>query len=185
MTVFVAFLRAVNVGGRGTIAMAALKALCADLGFRDAATLLQSGNIVFSATGRRAAIASRLADGIAERHGFRPAVALRTADELAAAIDNNPFPAAATDDPAHLLLVFPVSPPDSGATERLAAVKVADEKLVLAGGELYAHYAGGVGRSKVTNAVLERALGVPATGRNWNTVTRLLRLAKTPGAKGR
>ena len=63
--------------------------------------------------------------------------------------------------------------PASGAGERIAAVKVANERLHLSGRELFAYYAAGIGTSKVTNTVLEKALGVPATARNWNTVGNL------------
>jgi uncharacterized protein (DUF1697 family) len=179
LTRFVALLRAVNVGGTGKIRMADLLALCGDLGFADAATFLQSGNVVFSARGSDKAVAKKLADAIEDSHGFRPAVIVRTADELAEVIAQNPFPEAAKTEPNRLLVSFLAGPPAEDATVRIAAVKVDREKLHLAGRELYVHYAdGGMGTSKVTNVVLERALGVQATARNWNTVGKLLVLAR-------
>jgi uncharacterized protein (DUF1697 family) len=172
------------VGGTGIIRMAALKALCDDLGFNGATTLLQSGNVVFRAKGSERTVAKKLADAIAASHGFRPEVAVRTTAGLAAAIAGNPFPVEAAGDPSHVLIAFTEAPPDDEAAGRIAAVKVDRERLVLRGGELYIHYAAGIGRSKVTNAVLERALGVPATARNWNTVSRLLEMAKSLEADG-
>jgi uncharacterized protein (DUF1697 family) len=178
VTAFVALLRAVNVGGTGIIKMADLKVLCESVGFTDVKTLLQSGNVAFLAKGSDKAVAKKLADAIEKSHGFRPAVMVRTAGEIADAMKRNPFKAEEKSDPTHLVIAFMADPPTSGAKERVAAVKVATERLHLSGRELHAHYASGQGTSKVTNVVLERALGVACTARNWNTVTKLLNLAR-------
>jgi uncharacterized protein (DUF1697 family) len=179
MTGFAALLRAVNVGGTGIIRMADLKALCEAIGFRDVTTLLQSGNVVFRDTGSDKTVAKKLGDAIEKSHGFRPAIMVRTTDEIADVMAQNPFEEAAKIEPNRLLVSFLAAPPGKDAAARLAAVKVDKEKLHLAGRELYVHYAeGGMGTSKVTNVVLERALGVPATARNWNTVGKLLALAR-------
>ena len=174
MTVFAALLRAVNVGGTGNLKMADLKALCEEIGFDDVQTLLQSGNVAFTATGTDKAVAKTLAAAIQNRHGFRSAIAVRTAAEIADAIKRNPFKTETKADPRFVVVGFPAAPPTAGAAGRIAAVKgAAGERLKLSGRELYVHYPEGQGRSKVTNAVLERALGVPVTVRNWNTVTKL------------
>jgi uncharacterized protein (DUF1697 family) len=182
VTAYVALLRAVNVGGTGLIKMADLKALCAAIGFRDVATLLQSGNVVFTAKGSDKAVAQKLADAIEKSHGFRPTIVVRTGAEIADVIARNPFAAAAKAEPNRLLVSFLAGPPAKDAAERLAAIKVAKEKLRLVGNALYVHYAdGGMGTSRVTNVVLERALGVAATARNWNTVTKLLAMMQAAG----
>ena len=174
MTVFAALLRAVNVGGTGTLKMADLKALCDEIGFGDVRTLLQSGNVVFAAMGTDMVVAKKLADAIQKAHGFRPAIAVRTAAEIADAMKRNPFKAETKKDPRFVIVGFPADAPTAGAAARIAAVKgAAGERLSLSGRELFVHYPEGQGRSKVTNAVLERALGVPVTVRNWNTVTKL------------
>ncbi|HVY20779.1 MAG TPA: DUF1697 domain-containing protein [Bauldia sp.] len=179
MSGFAALLRAVNVGGTGIVRMADLKSLCEGIGFRDVTTLLQSGNVVFRATGVDKTVARKLADAIEKSHGFRPAIMVRTADEIANVMKRNPFEEAAKLEPNRLLVSFFADPPGKDAATRLAAVKVNKEKLHLSGRELYVHYAeGGMGTSKVTNVVLERALGVPATARNWNTIGKLLTLAR-------
>ena len=64
MTVFAALLRAVNVGGTSIIRMADLKAVCEKIGFTDVQTLLQSGNVVFTARGRDNDLAKKLADAV-------------------------------------------------------------------------------------------------------------------------
>ena len=176
VTAYAALLRAVNVGGTGVIRMADLKALCETIGFRDATTLLQSGNVVFTAKGSDKTVAQKLAGAIEKSHGFRPTVVVRTADEIADAMARNPFAAEAKNDPGRLIVAFAAGEPTSGAAARVAAIKVAGERFVLSGRELYGHYADGQGRSKVTGTIIERALGVPATGRNWNTLGKLLAL---------
>jgi uncharacterized protein (DUF1697 family) len=178
MTGFIALLRAVNVGGTGIIRMADLKVLCEKAGFRDVTTLLQSGNVVFRATGSDKAVARKLADAIEKSHKFRPAIMVRTADEIEAVMRHNPFKAEEKSDPSHLIVGFSIEPPAAGAAERIAAVKVNKEKLHLGPRELYIYYGTGQGTSKVTNVVLERALGTPVTARNWNTVGKLLTLAR-------
>ena len=174
----IALLRAVNVGGTGIIRMADLKAICEKAGFRDVTTLLQSGNIVFRASGTDKAVAKKLADAIEKSHKLRPAIMVRTAEEIAAVMQHNPYKAEEKTDPSHLIVAFAADSPTAGAAERIAAVNVNKERLHLRGRELYIHYATGQGTSKVTNAVLERALGVPVTARNWNTVGKLLALAR-------
>lgn len=182
MTAFAALLRAVNVGGTGIIRMADLRALCEKIGFGSVQTLLQSGNVVFTAKGTDKAVAEKLAAAIERSHGFRPAVMVRTAAELAGVIERNPFPAAAKAEPNRLLVSFLAGPPAKDAAERLAAIRVEKEKIRLVGGSLYVHYAeGGMGTSKIGNAVLEKALGVPATARNWNTVTKLMAMITEAG----
>jgi uncharacterized protein (DUF1697 family) len=123
-------------------------------------------------------VAKKLADAIEKSHGFRPAVMVRSADEIADVMARNPFKREEKDDPAHMIVVFAADTPTAGAAERVAAIKVNQERLALSGRELYVYYGTGQGTSKVTNAVIERALGAPATARNWNTVTKLLALAR-------
>ncbi|MSP20376.1 MAG: DUF1697 domain-containing protein [Alphaproteobacteria bacterium] len=105
MTAYVALLRAVNVGGRGKVAMADLRALATDLGLANARTLLNSGNLVFGADGTADKIAARLAAETTERLGLTTDFLVRSAQEWRAAIAANPFATAATDDPGHLLLM--------------------------------------------------------------------------------
>lgn len=173
MTVFIALLRAVNVGGKGMVRMADIRDVCGKLGYGDGQTVLQSGNIVFSAKGAAAKIAASLEAALASDLGLRTTVMVRTAAALDAAIAANPFPDVAKEEPGRLLVGFLSGKPLTDATERLASIKVNRERLSLHGQELFIHYADGVGRSKVTTAVLERALGVSVTARNWNTVTKL------------
>jgi uncharacterized protein (DUF1697 family) len=177
MTVHIALLRGVNVGGRNQIKMAALRELCEPLGLAGAQTLLQSGNLVFASGDRGAALSSRIADAIERSFGFRTEVILRTADALADTIARNPFAGRDDVDARRLLVMFLAAAPAADADDRLAALDVGREEARLDRRQVYLHYPDGVGRSKLTNALLERAVGTAGTARNWHTVTRLGTLA--------
>jgi uncharacterized protein (DUF1697 family) len=73
---------------------------------------------------------------------------------------------------------FLISEPGPESKQKIAQIKVGPEELHLDGRELYIYYAGGMGTSKLTPAVIERTLKVSGTGRNWNTVTKLLEMAE-------
>jgi uncharacterized protein (DUF1697 family) len=174
MTTFVALLRGINVGGRNKLAMNDLRALCEELGFAGVRTYIQSGNVVLNTSLRSsAAVESRIEGAIREQTGLDVSVVARTSKDLAKTIAANPFTAASIDH-RYLLVVFPKARP----TKTLIDVSAyGPEQLVVEGSDVFVYYPNGVGRSKLTNAVLERLLGGPATARNWNTVNKLLALA--------
>jgi uncharacterized protein (DUF1697 family) len=178
MTVFVSLLRAVNVGGRGTIRMTALADLYRAQGFDSVMTVLQSGSVVFSTRLRSAArVADRIGDAIEEAFGFRPVVVMRTADELRGTIARNPFADRTDVAPGRLVVMFLAGTPARGAGKALAAAYQGPEDIHLRGSEVFIHYVNGIGRSKLTGAVLERTFGVAGTARNWNTVMKTANIA--------
>lgn len=183
MTVFVSLLRGINVGGNKTVAMAALKALYESLGLEGARTLLNSGNVVFATTEKdRAKLARKIEAAIEKEFGFRPAVMLRDAVALKEIVAQNPFPDVAKRDPGHLVVMFLASRPGKDAPKRLAAAYDGPEEIRIAGEDAYITYPNGIGRSKLTNALLEKQLGVAGTARNWNTVTKLLEMIEATEA---
>ncbi len=181
MSVHVALLRGINVGGHALVAMADLRALLAELGFGDARTLLQSGNAVFSGRARSgAALETRLEDEAAKRFGgVRPAFFLRSVDEWADMIARNPFPVEARRDPARLVAMFLKAAPVASAVEALRASVAGREVIRVGTRHLYITYPDGQGRSKLTGALIEKKLGIAGTARNWNTVLKLAELAQS------
>jgi uncharacterized protein (DUF1697 family) len=178
MAVLVALLRAVNVGGTGKLPMQELRAACADAGLRRVSTYIASGNLVFETDKSAAAAKSLIGDLLHDRFGLTKNHALvRTPRQLAQVIAGNPFAAAAAKRPNLLMVNFLDGRPLSAAASALAAYD-GPERLHLAGDHLYVDYAEGVARSKLTPAFLAKALGVPATGRNWNTTNKLLEMAQ-------
>jgi uncharacterized protein (DUF1697 family) len=178
MTVFVAFLRGINVGGRTTIKMATLTTLFENLGLENVKTLLNSGNVVFAAKKSSSPLAKELEDAVEKEFSFRPAIVLRTAAELKKIMAGNPFPDMAKDDPSHLLVMTLAKKPKAGANASLAKVYSGPEQIEIKGDNIYLTYPNGIGKSKLTNALLERHLGGAGTARNWNTLTKLVALAE-------
>lgn len=168
----VALLRAVNVGGR-KLPMAELRALCAELGWEDVATYIQSGNVVFTAPGKAEAIETMLEQAIAKEFGLDVPVIVRSKAEWAAYPAENPFPKEAKDEPNRLMLVVTKRPPAAGAAAAIEARAKAGERVRQAGDALWFHYPEGAGTSKLTPSLVDRAIGSPGTARNYNTVMKL------------
>ncbi len=168
----VALLRGVNVGGHRKVPMADLRALCVELGFGDVRSHVQSGNLVFTATGARADVEARLEAGIEARFGFPVDVMVVDAPDWRRLIDQNPLPEAASEAPRHYYVGVLKAPPAPGAAERLEAKGQAGEVVRAVGGVLYLHFPLGAGRSKLGN-VDAKVVGSPGTLRNWNTVLAL------------
>jgi uncharacterized protein (DUF1697 family) len=168
----VALLRAVNVGGR-KLPMAELRALCAELGWTDVATYIQSGNVVFSAPGKAEAIEAALEAAIGKRFGLDVPVIVRSKAQWAEYPGLNPFPDIAKDAPARLMLVLTKRPPIKGAAEVVEARARDGEQVRQTGDALWFHFPNGAGKSKLTPSLVDRAIGSPGTARNYNTVMKL------------
>lgn len=168
----VALLRAVNVGGR-KVPMAELRALCAELGWEDVATYIQSGNLVFTGKGEPAALEAELERAIRRKFGLDVPVIVRTAVQWAKLAAANPFPKAAREEPNRLQLLVSKKRPNPDAAETLLARAQGGERVEAAGGALWFHFPAGVGVSKLTPALIDKACGSPSTGRNYRTVTKL------------
>ena len=178
--VHIALLRAINLGGRNRVAMSDLKNLFATLGFPGVQSLLQSGNVVFESAKRTAAELERLLELETEKHlKVRADYLVRTSREWKEIVARNPFPGEAKDDPSHLLVTFLKKAPTTKDVEALQAAIRGPEMVRVVGRQAYITYPAGIGRSKLTHTLIESKLGCQGTGRNWNTVLRLLALAKT------
>jgi uncharacterized protein (DUF1697 family) len=180
----VCLLRGVNVGGHHKIKMDALRALFESLGLRDVETCLQSGNVIFRP--ERPALArfpERLEDALERTFGFRPAVILRTPSELRDVIARNPFAKRRGIDPAKLAVTFLARDPGPETREKVRRIPPHPEELWIDGRELYIYFPNGMGRPKLSMALLEKTLQTPGTSRNWNTVTKLLELAESLEAR--
>ena len=163
MTVYVALLRAVNVGGTGKLPMAKLKAMCAEAGFTNARTYIASGNVVFESKTSAAEVKSELEKRMLKYAGKAVGVLVRTGAELDAILNGNPFP---KTEPNFTYAVFLDEKPSRDALTQATGVK--DEEFKAGKREIYIHYPTGMGRSK---------LKIPAakngTARNMNTIAAL------------
>jgi uncharacterized protein (DUF1697 family) len=179
MPVYIALLRGVNVGGRAKVAMSDLRALLTELGFEDARSLLQSGNLVFRGAARKAAeIEASLFSALQRRLGLRSDVMIRTAHDWDGIVAGNPFPDETQRDPAHVVVLFLTLAASAAAVAALQGAIAGREIVRGSGRQIYAYYPDGIGRSKLTLPAIEAALGTRATGRNWNTVLKIAALAR-------
>lgn len=173
----IALLRAVNLAGYNKVGMADLRELLVGLGFTDAQTLLQSGNLVFSGGNKpTTALEQTLERAAATQLGLDTDFFVRTAKEWQAIIDANPFPREAKADPSHLIAVIVKDQVDPKTVIALQKAIVGREVVRARGRCAYIVYPDGIGRSKVTSALIEKKLGTRGTGRNWNTVLKLAAL---------
>ena len=175
----VALLRGINLAAHKRMAMKDLVAVFEKCGCTDIATYIQSGNVVFRTEAKDLArLQKRIEDAIEKSCGFRTGVVLRSSAELKDIIRRNPFAKRSGIEPNRLVVSFLTGAPAPESKQRIAQIKVGPEELVLDGRELYIYYGGGIGSSKLTPAVIERALKVSGTARNWNTITKLLEMAE-------
>lgn len=175
-TSYVALLRAVNVGGKNRVAMPALRALAEGLGLGSPRTVLQSGNLVFEGEGEPAKIAARLQEAAAAELGLEVDFLVRAAEAWRAILDACPFADEARADPSHTVVMCLQRAPEAAQVEALRAAIKGRERVACAGTEAYFVYPEGIGTSKLTTAVIERALGTRGTARNWNTALKLAEL---------
>lgn len=177
LSTYIALLRAVNVGGAGKLPMASLRKLLEDLGYRRVETYIQSGNAVFDAAGPAAKVGADVAAELEELMHAPVVVVLRTHEELGRIIARNPFAAEAAADPARVHVGFLAGPAAAGAETGLERIvtqyPARRDRYKLVGETLYLHLPDGAADTKFTGKALDRALGVPATARNWNTVVKL------------
>ncbi|MFY9588538.1 MAG: DUF1697 domain-containing protein [Actinomycetota bacterium] len=179
MTTYIALLRAVNLAGLNKVGMADLRDLVAGQGFKDPKTLLQSGNVVFSGRARAsAALETSLEKAAASQLEVTTAFFIRTAEEWTKIISGNPFPKEAKNDPGRLLVAALKDAPARKSAQALSDAIRGRESVRIKGKTAYLVYPDGVGRSKLTMALIEKKLGTRGTARNWNTVLKLAAAAK-------
>jgi uncharacterized protein (DUF1697 family) len=150
---------------------------------REVRTYINSGNAVFkSPVSDPRDLERRLSKAVERRHGFAPRVLALTRGELEEAAAGNPFPEAHTNHKS-VHVFFLAAPPDRPDTDGLEHLRIQSERFALKGRFFYLHTPEGFGTSKLAKGA-ERLLGVPATARNWRTVTTLIELAGAPSAPG-
>lgn len=179
MAVIIAMLRGVNVGGHNKIKMEELRALCEALKLRDACTFIQSGNVIFRSEERDLGLlAAKLQKAIERKCGFRPDVILRTAAEMREVIGRNPFAKRREVEPNRLLVTFLTGEPLAEARDKAAQLETAPEELRMERREVYIYFPNGMARPKVSWSTIERILKTSGTGRNWNSVKKMLEIAE-------
>jgi uncharacterized protein (DUF1697 family) len=159
--------------------MEELKALYQRQNLRDVETHIQSGNVIFRTAESDGARWGRHIENVIEKKfGFRPRVILRTPAKFRSVIARNPFAKRNEMEPSKLAVIFLESDPGKAIREKVLAVKADPEELRMEGSELYIYFPNGMARPKLSIPAIERILKTPSTGRNWNSVKKLLEIAE-------
>ena len=178
MKTYIALLRGINVAGQNMVPMSDLRDMIAKLGYQEPRSLLQSGNLLFRAGERTTGQLEReLEAQAAKRLGLETQFFVRSAQEWETIVARNPFRKEAESDPGHLILMCLKSAPKPEDVRALEESNPGRERIHAVGTQAYIVYPDGVGRSKLTNALIDKKLDTRCTGRNWNTVLKLLDLA--------
>lgn len=174
MTRCVLLVRGVNVGGKKLV-MAELRGLLEGMGLLDVRTVLNSGNAVFTTDLSPADLEPRLEAALAEQLGLRARCLVRTGTELAAVLDAHPFPELATNG-SRMMVLFTSADP---SPEVLAAhdPRLLDPGRVALGERVvYQWCPDGILAAPDVSGLLSKQWGVGVTGRNWNTLAKLVAL---------
>ena len=176
MAAQIVLLRGINIGPRNRLAMPELREALEDVGFADVRTYVQSGNVVLLSKLKAPETARKVERLIGDRFGLEIAVVARTRAELARVVAKNPL-GDVVKDPKRYQVSFLAEKLDRETQKKLEAAAAGAERVVFSGCEIYAWHPAGVARSKLWAALASDRLGVPATARNWTTVTKLLEMA--------
>ena len=176
-TTYVALLRGINVGGKNKLPMQTLRDLLSGLGGTEVRTHLQSGNAVFAHKDTDSdRLAADLERRITEELGLTIKCLVRTAADLRRVVEANPFDMTGVDG-SRFLVTFLSGP---APTDKLAALDpalYAPDEIRAGEREIYGHFPETIRDSKLAAFLTDRRLGMTATARNWNTVTKLLEMS--------
>lgn len=178
MPAYIALIRGVNVGGK-SMPMAALRDMLAALSHQDIKTYIQSGNLAFTATGKDGSkIARGIEAAISKTFGYEAAVIVRSLEDWRALLKTNPYVKRKLQDGERLFVTFLEKAPTKAAAAKLEAIQDPKDEVKVRGCEAFLLIRGSYGESNLSNAFLEKALGVRATTRNMPTTLKLLEMAE-------
>lgn len=182
MTTYIALLRGINVGGKHIIKMAALKEMFEALRFEAVQTFIQSGNVLFRSDEAEESLRDRIEKELERVFQFPIIVVLRTAEELEQLLQSCPFTAEelaaaeAASDSESLYVTLLTQAPRPEKVARVKTYQGSMESWQVIGRDVYLLFHQSVRNSKLADNL--HRLEVPATMRNWKTLTKLLTLAK-------
>ncbi len=178
MTIYISLFRGINVGGNHPVKMTELKALHELLGLRNVVTYIQSGNVIFTSdTIDTLQLERDIEKAFSDKFGFHSHTVVRSLSDIQSIIANTPFQHSHDKESKWIAVLFLVTSAAVNALEEIRKVYNGPEEIVILGKEAYIYYPEGMGRSKLTPALLEKKLGTSSTARNWNTVLKLQELA--------
>ena len=176
MTIYIALLRGINVGGHNIIKMADLKQLMGTMGLNNTQTYIQSGNIVFESDMESDELSQQIEQRIKDTFGFSVPVILRTSKEWEKMIDNCPYPIETLADGESVHLTFLSETPSQEALSKLQNFQRGVDQYAVQDKVIYLFLRQNFRESKLP--VQLQKLGVTATIRNWKTTMKLAVMSK-------
>jgi uncharacterized protein (DUF1697 family) len=161
--------------------MTDLAALFKSLGWNDAVTFIQSGNVIFNDPGKisRSALTANQEKAIFDRFSFTVPVMIRTDQELKDLIVVNPFLDEINFDPSRLAVIFLHDKPEDIQIQKVKDISYPPDKFKIIGSEIFIYCPNGFGKTKLYTNFFETKMGVIGTGRNWRSVTTILNIAES------
>jgi uncharacterized protein (DUF1697 family) len=180
MQTYISFLRGINMTGHNSIKMTDLLSLYVKLGFSDAITYIQSGNVIFSEFGDIpvSSFSVYIEKAIREQFNFIIPVMIRTTLELTGLYLSNPFLEEKNFDSSKMAVIFLHEVPSDAQIQKLAGIDYPPDKFKITGRDIFIYCPNGFGKTKLYTNFFEKKLGVNGTARNWKTVTTILNMAK-------
>lgn len=176
MKTYIVLLRGINVSGKNIIKMATLKDVLIENGFKNVTTYIQSGNIILSSDLQKEGIATKVQQLIYDHFQLQIAVFCLNLQEMETALQNNPF--TENIEPNKLFFTFLNEEPAADLLADLEKIDFATDQFKVIDKVLYFYLPNGMSNSKLNNNFFEKKLKVTATGRNLNTLHKLIDLAK-------
>jgi uncharacterized protein (DUF1697 family) len=176
MKTYIVLLRGVMPTGKNKVPMAQLREVLTKAGFGNVRTYIQSGNALVDTDLSAKEVETRVHDLIKKHIRADLAVIARTATQLKKMLDENPFKSG--HDISRVFFVFLEESPSAKKVKELAANDYSPEKLVITKTIAYMYIPGTYGRGILSGGFLEKKLGVPATMRNFNTISKLIEMSK-------
>jgi uncharacterized protein (DUF1697 family) len=169
-----AMLRGINLGKR-QLKSAELKQVIENMGFTQVKTIVASGNVVFEAGDATAEqLEQDIHAALEKATGLKSDVFVRNRADLETLVTDNPYPEVARDRPSQLVVTFHRDPVPQEPLDRIAESYQGPERLTRIGRELFIDFPDGQGRSNLIPLMAKAKFPLLCTGRNWNTVAKLL-----------
>jgi uncharacterized protein (DUF1697 family) len=179
MEIYITMLRGINMTGHNTIKMTGLAGLFRQIGYTDAETYIQSGNIVFTClNGNIDDVSSGIRKAILSEFNLNIAVITRTSDEMEKIISTNPFQEETGFDPSRMAVLFLEHKPSEEQIRKIAGIDYPPDKFHINGSEIYLYCPNGFGKTKIYTNFFEAKMKVTGTARNWRTVNKLMEMAE-------
>lgn len=179
MDKIITMLRGINMTGHNTIRMTRLADLFRQIGYNDAETCIQSGNIVFTCHNFKIEEVSLvIRKAILSEFDLDIAVIIRTPDEMKKIISANPFLGEPDFDPSKMAVLFLESKPSDAQVLKVAGIDYPLDKFHINGSEIYIYCPNGFGKTKLYTNFFEAKMKVTGTARNWRTVNKLMEMAE-------